>query len=465
MIICPFLANSQSTFEFLFSRTVNEITRSLIEDNEGNLYFPVENFEYGLILKLNNQGQFVDSVHIDNPKGTCNIGELIALNDNYFIALGSWSADSTSELWYLKFDYDLQLVEDKKLYSEGWLIYDFKHIINHRNNLVFVALYAQQFFFDICIYEITLDGQLVRKVFFNPLILGNQAYSLLEDTFDLTYKVFTWFPLPTRPLSSFSILDSTFNIISQGGFHDSIFTHNTAKWLDDSTYLLTGKNSFYGSDEWNIGILKVTRNDHVLSTAYFGKDDTEEWPGIYKNLDFISPENIFYAGTSNSFWYPFQMEPSWIMINTLDSDLNLKTQHYYGGDAYYLVNAVLATQDSGCVMACSRYDHLTQFNEFDVYILKVNKDGLLVSVPDDPMISQSVCELYPNPGIDKLYIESELDGLNVRFFDVNGKLRLSAGIGPGKNLIGTAGLASGIYLYQIHNQKDKLIQSGKWLKL
>jgi hypothetical protein len=438
-----------------------------MEDNDGNIYFTVENWQHGLIVKLDGDGQFLDSVRIENPTGTCNLAELIYINEDYFVVLGHWSSGSEKYIWYVKFDFNLQVIEDKKLDSEGWEVSDFKHIINNKGNIVFVALYTLTgLTLEVCIYEITIDGMIVRNVFFDQPSGFNQAFSLLENTFDYTYKVYTRVPLPTRLLNSFSILDSNFNILSQDYLDDSIYTHNTAKWIDDSTYLITGKRfRFVGDeDEWDAGILKVTRTDSILSTHYFAAEDTVEWPGLFKSLDFISTDNIFYGGSYNTYAYPWQMEPSWIMLNILDSDLNLKAQHYYGGDASYTVNAILATSDSGCVMACSRYDYLTQYNEFDVYILKVNKDGLLVTVPDDPVISQSFIDLYPNPGKDNLYIESKLDGIFIEFINVNAQPQLKLQLESGRNVLNVSQIPAGIYLYRAFDKKNHLIQTGRWLK-
>jgi len=119
----------QTTFEFHRTNPMDEISRSIIEDGEGNIYFPVENFQYALIVKLSNEGDLLDSIQIINPNGTCNIGEFIRYDEDHFIALGYWSSDSTSELWYVLFDNNLQLIEDKKIDSVSGMVYDFKHII------------------------------------------------------------------------------------------------------------------------------------------------------------------------------------------------------------------------------------------------------------------------------------------------------------------------------------------------
>lgn len=390
----------QSTFEYFYSTGYNELSRSIIEDVEGNVYFPVENFEFGLIIKLDPEGIFADSIRILNPSGTCNISELIPKDSGLFIALGHWSTDTTNELWYLVLDNNLQIVDDKNIFSENNIIYDFKYIINHKGNIVFTALYQPNMtdLFQVCIWELTLQGDVVRNRFFDQGNGYNTNFSILEYSGVSTYIVFTRFNLHNRLSCFVNNLDSNFNLIDNPYYFGHIIgSHNTAKWINDSTYLLTGEKVDFNTGDYNLGILKVNVNDSISDIQEIGSPDTIDWPGLYKNLDWLSFDNIFYAGTINSYWFPFQNGPSWIILNILDTGLNIKSQQYYGGDAYYLVNALLATQDSGCLMACTRYDWTKPDNEFDVYILKVNKDGLLTSSGENRSIPINEIIISPNP--------------------------------------------------------------------
>ena len=58
---------------------------------------------------------------------------------------------------------------------------------------------------------------------------------------------------------------------------------------------------------------------------------------------------------------------SWIILTEFDTNLNIHWQNYYGGDVNYQLNTVLATTDSGFIMACSRYDHNIQNNEYGIW--------------------------------------------------------------------------------------------------
>jgi hypothetical protein len=317
-------------------------------------------------------------------------------------------------------------------------------------------------------YEITKDGDLVRNMFFNTTSTFNIASSLLENSYDRSYKIFSTGSLspPSSKMPVFiNVVDTNFNLLENFIIHyPNINTNTTAKWINDSTYLLAGKWLVYTEGEWDLGILKVTKDDSVLLSASFGKPDTVDWSANYECLDFTSNDNIFFAGTSNSY-YPFQNEPSWIMLNILDSDLNLKNQRFYGGDAFYLVNAILATQDGGCMLSCSRYDYLTQNEEYDIFILKVNQEGLLVSTPENPIINVNPCYIYPNPGSELLNINSPLDQIQIQLFNLTGIMECESDLSVGTNSISVSNLHSGIYLYRIFDQNYRIIQSGKWIKM
>jgi hypothetical protein len=456
--------NAQSTYEYLRVNPLDEVATSLIDDQSNNIYFPVINYQNALIIKLDPNGLLLDSVQIFNPSGSCILSELIRVNDSQLVALGEWSDDSTSQLWFTKFDNNLNQLDDKKINSNGFPVYEFRSIINQTGNIVFIANYTKsQSSIDVCIYEITQDGILVKTRFFNSTFI-NFGYSLLEDVSTFSYKIFSYLPLDLKTMCFLNILDTNFNVTDTRSMYEYIDGNNSARWINDSTYLLTGERYTSFDKETDLGIIKVNKVDSVIASTYFGKPDTVDLPGLYMNLDYITPDKIFFCATTNSYSWPFQYEPSWIMVNILDPDLNLTIQQYYGGDAFYLVNSVLVTQDSGCVLACSRFDYLSQNNEYDVYILKVNKDGLLVSTPEYTIINKNACYLYPNPGNDLLRINSLKNDLTFQLFDLKGRLLTPVQLRTGSNVISVADFPPGIYLYSITNRKGHTIQTGKWMR-
>jgi hypothetical protein len=461
-------ANSQTTFEFHLKRPYHEIARDLMEDQDGNVYFPVENFEFATIIKLDSTGNITDSIHIENPAGECSIGVLVPIDSSQIIALGSWSGDSTAFLWYLLLDQDLNILVEKMIHSENRIVHNFNYVLNHNGYLVFLAHHFQNnevSFEDICFYEMTLDGIVLQDTFYSRPPTGNTGYMILENGWDSTYIVSTYSPLNTTTRTGYvHHLDTSFNVIEfYGLIADYVTFPNSAKWQTDSVYIYTGRKFTGVGNDRDVGILRVSIDDSVLNYQYTGKLDTLEFPGIYRSLDFLTSENIFFGYTTNTEYFPFQYFPSWIALSIFDSTLNLKDELFYGGDAYYLVNSILATQDSGCVMACTRFDYLAGSDVWDVYILKVNKDGLLVNLSEKEYRDRDNCQVYPNPGIDKLMIIAPARNSIFQLFDLSGRLLLQKKLNQGKNHISVQKLLSGYYSYRIIDNHGR-IQSGKWIK-
>jgi hypothetical protein len=183
--------------------------------------------------------------------------------------------------------------------------------------------------------------------------------------------------------------------------------NHSAKWLNDSVYLVTGYKPIYNDPiRIDLGIIKLNANDDFIAGNHFGKSgDTTSYVGASSNLDFISSDEIFFGGTSNI--VPpglYQTEDSWIILNNLNSNLNLNWQRFYGGDAAYFLWALKATLDGGCLLMATRYDADIQDHELDIFILKVDSNGLLTSTGDNPSIPVQQLAIFPNPARDVITI-------------------------------------------------------------
>ena len=153
---------------------------------------------------------------------------------------------------------------------------------------------------------------------------------------------------------------------------------------------------------------------------------------------------------------------SHLVLYKIDSAFHLKWEKEYGGDANYVLISIKATQDGGCVLAGTRYDYLTQNEETDPFIMKVNSEGNISWVHNlpDEFIKLKV---YPNPGIDKLIVNNPPQNTKLILYDTNGQTQIMQSLNQ-SNRVNTTTLKSGIYYYQIVNSKGKVIGTGKWIK-
>jgi hypothetical protein len=124
---------------------------------------------------------------------------------------------------------------------------------------------------------------------------------------------------------------------------------------------------------------------------------------------------------------------------------------------------VLPTDYGGCVMYGTRYNYPTYSLTRDIVIIKVDDQGYVVSTNDHGQLQPESIKLYPNPGHDEAFIQSDLKNAVIVLTDHLGRMVCEKNLMEGKTKISTINLKPGLYLYNII--KDKMVvSSGKWIK-
>lgn len=214
-------------------------------------------------------------------------------------------------------------------------------------------------------------------------------------------------------------------------------------------------------DDTDIGIRKADTTLQPSPIHYFGAVDTVDYPADALGLDFINNDSIFYAGTHNIIPFYYSSGESWIMTGMLDRNLQPRYERYYGGDAYYRTSLITATMDGGSLI--SAYKFYPASEHTDLWILKLNPDGLVTCSDQIEKGRMKQVLVYPNPGSDYLFIRTGLKNAVFRLNDINGKQLLSKKIDQGNNTIGCASFPRGVYFYTV-TINDNVIESGKWIK-
>ena len=217
---------------------------------------------------------------------------------------------------------------------------------------------------------------------------------------------------------------------------------------------------------WSIGVLRVDTLANTKDEYYIGDADTNECPGLRSRIDFIDTNKIYVGGTHN-FCQASEFCPvhCWFSLNQLDTALNVHWQHFYGGDANYTMYGIRATRDKGCLMFGSRYDLQSSTLQRDIYVIKVNQNGLVDGINDktNPKIHDAI--VYPNPGSGFLVVESgpQISGSQFRMTNIEGRQVIAKPIVERKTIIDTQPLSPGTYVWQIffHN---RIIETGKWIR-
>ncbi|MBI4646071.1 MAG: T9SS type A sorting domain-containing protein [Bacteroidia bacterium] len=469
---------SQNTFLIWIPSPTDEISvTDVIENNDGNFIF-ASNKRYfepyyhlnAYLLKVNPEGEIIGDYEIELTDTNTGIDNLLIDKDQNIIAIGrtytSTSDSGRSQLWFLKFDVNFNLIIDKK-YSSGYTSVPQSAKFDSDSNIIVTGI----LFHDPNEISETDDGfvckfsQVGDSLLFKQLII-NQNQTCWEILEKKDSKEFFLFGDNYDDISWGQIIkiDSVFNILSIDSIPEKISLYYIARWLTDTTFILTGKKPNLlnpGPQDDDLGVLVLDTAFNIIYKNQFGQINKIDYPGYLHNLDFIDTSNIYYGGTADMvIGYYFQSDTSWYIINKFDSKLNLKWQKYYGGDAYYKLWSVKATSDGGCLLLGTRYNYLNHADMRDIYIIKLDENGNLTSI-NNPEIKVKEIIVYPNPVTESIYLQTALkQSMDFEFYDITGKKVLQKKNVDSKSVINIKHLHSGMYFYRI-TDKQRLIDSGK----
>lgn len=148
-----------------------------------------------------------------------------------------------------------------------------------------------------------------------------------------------------------------------------------------------------------------------------------EHPALIKGISKYN-NSIFIGATSNcDYSNPFFSSiDSWYHLIKFDDILNVIWEKWYGGDAYYFLNSVLATSDGGCLMVGSKYPHGLTIPERVAHFIKVDSNGNVQWTQDIETHDISF-KLYPNPTSSFFTIENKDFTIEkIELFDLSGKI-------------------------------------------
>ena len=136
----------------------------------------------------------------------------------------------------------------------------------------------------------------------------------------------------------------------------------------------------------------------------------------------------------------------------------------------YWLNGILPTADSGCLMYGARYDSDTDEHEYDVQIVKFNKEDLSIITSAETISPADPTAIpFPNPVKEHISIPlpqyNKHGDLRLQIYTLNGKKLTDKPVAGQGNLIKTRvkPLPAGIYVFRVLSS-GKTITSGKFLK-
>ena len=461
-----------TTFSKIISTPMDESIKDVVEDSIGNFYFVgfntiPGNFKIktnGFVLKTDNRGSVIDSITHTSPNESIDYYYIFNDEQNNFDITGYSSYDFNwphlkSSFIFRKITTNLQLVKSNNILLPPE--YGMQNVNTRRgfnNDFLFVGLvwYASDFSFNPLYLRANSDfDSLLFCVNLDVGVPGDDIKQLEQNKY--------WYGSASGTILALDTLFEPTGEISKLP-HD-LSAGYSIQWDSDSSFYGAGGIWHMGPDD--VCFIKQFHpfdSSNNLYNSYI-KVDTNIYIAGYRGLSFNNKDSIFIGGTIN-FDFPFMEFPSWFFILQTDSLLNIRWERFYGGDAYYIMTKIKATKDGGCIAIGDRYDYLnTDDEERDIYILKLNSEGLLTSSPGKPKIQMHEALVFPNPGTEflRVRIAAQYPQSTFELFDMTGNLVLKENIEGKWKQISTSFLPQGTYVYKIHNQQG-LFENGKWVK-
>ena len=473
VIIYAQIGCSQNAFKVLFQNPLDEWVSDIAE-GANNTYYAVGGSGYnfqpwdfrGLAYRMRSSSDTL-SRHISFNDTVTRFFKIVKDQGNDFLVIGTICnpPEYNERLLIAGMDTNLNILWRKeyqlKEYDRFWKIEYFRK--NENSIIVFGdigldSLGGQQ---DLFFAEITYSGDTIKTGYYlphNPYVHTGTFNSdssriwIFGEGFDYNGR------------GERAEFDTNFLIRRIDWLPVVVDGYSNARWYSDNKMLFMGRYTVdYTPQDDDVGISFM---DTALNTPvihYFGSQDTIDYPGAERCFDFKDTNHIFFTGTHNIIFDFYPQGVSWLMAGLLDHDLNTVYYYLYGGDAYYIASSILATSDGGSIIAATRYDYRTQYNERDNYFLKLDQYGLITSSGSPKELVSTTIQLYPNPGTDNIRLLGVSEG-TLELYAADGREVLTRQIDKESNIISVSKLPSGYYYYRIFD-KHKIEFTGKWVKM
>jgi hypothetical protein len=469
------LKGQQITFEFSLSTSNDIRITDIIEDHNGDFLLAVKNSNlsnphqsYGSIFKMDKNGFLIDSVSYALPGKSVYFTDITSFDNNFYELIGVFH-DANAEqrnagFIHLKISQKMDIAELKThAIPEDFQINLCNGSKNTKNNTLIFGSYSTSSSITRRPYICEFNGnfEIVVENYYFELGYGGMI-NQISDLPDGNYWAIRLGQV------QYDFYDSVFNLIDHYPLPVFMTGHIRAKWDTDTSFFLVGKG-MYPPPMHNISFV---RQFHAFDTAGFlfnewQPSDTVDYPGVKSGIDYRHKDSVVFGGSRNVDIYnsPYSNKPSWFILIQTDSLLNIRWERFYGGDAHYILQKIIATRDGGYLMAGYLYDYFNTTEErTDIVVIKLNEEGLLVGQQDLQLKRMQEAIVYPNPG-DKLNVRvgKQHEKWIFSLYDLNGRLLLQRTSKRLDEGIDVSSISVGTYIYKITNTNG-LYESGKWIK-
>lgn len=467
------------SFEYIYSTTDDEQVSDAAEDTAGNYYIVgFKGSDYflwttniSIIIKLNPNGDTVKTVILPHPPNSISeLRHVIGITDTTFAAIGiiSDTGSTIFQIWYVKFDTDLNILDQKKIGDPLKTTFA-SHIRKSRKKEILITGSSHLNFssIDIVMYRLSLDGDSLQSFLVGDTIHNEEGYDILDlaDSSGYLIFAFTGYNLsnPTQLIrtNTNGVIDTIYDLSNGSGAEST-----SAVWLSDSTFAIEK------SDEHGTGLIKGLNftkfdlNFNIYSDTVIGPIFTNDKPA-FKGMDMVLPGSIYGAGTLN--WVGFIFEPltSYFHAIKFNNDMQVQWEKIIShGDDFLNMWGVKATSDGGVLLLGTRYNYLTSGqNERDIYVVKLDSLGnLTTGINETSPVQVHDAVVYPSPAHDIININSTINfnATKITLYDTEGRKVANKKFDKSTSF-SVSRLNSGIYFYEIKDSKGNE-RRGKIIK-
>jgi len=417
------------------------------------------------ILKIDTKGEVRQQKNLTYEGLNSTLFSVCRISDNEFLCSGMVHYSGIDRLWICSVDTSLNVLKEQILSLAGNYLVRSKVKTDSNNDLICFGTVEDNanigtLHFFIYKLSVNLDS-LYMKIFFDNWGVG---LDLIERNDHRGYYSAVLGVNPSGAAGNILSLDTSLNIRKIVHIAHDLNNFSSIAYTDQTHLIVTGEYSDNGIER-DIGAVIYDTSFIENHFSYFGKTDTVDCPGLLQNIDLPDVNAINIAGTANfDFSGIFVSQDSWYFLNNFDTTLGLNWQKYYGGNGFYTLFGILKTKDNGSLMYGTFWDfHNSQNFIRYLSLIKVDKDGLLLSINNDLTLMAHEAIIYPNPGSETLNVKTQLKNSIFILYDLTGKEVTHQNLAPGPNTVIVQKLQPGFYNYKII-QSSQVKECGKWIK-
>lgn len=481
LLIRPTLSDAQTVFDTIIGEiNKNDYPEDIIKLTNNNYLITGFKGEYqnsnAFFLTCNEEGLISNYTNLQQNNNSLTIEKIIK-NNSGFLLLGTTGNNSENKLCFYSYDnnYNFLWQKEYELYKKDTIINNFlDYTVNTNNEIVIIGSAGTNPFSNAKPFTFKTnfngDSLFFKKNYENvngaPFIYDIDTIPNTDKYLVAAYE----FRLGTSAFETNVVrlnnnleVDTVFRPLPVNGSpYEGFWGNSQLEFLSDTTFLLASRKWIYakGQEEEVCVQLYDTAFNLYKETCWGAEAESMDYFSNW-GLSFIDKSTIYVGATSPIDFVPWTI--NYMMLTKLDENLDIVWTKFYGGNASYRLDHVVATEDGGCIMV-GKYLYPDTMNYEDIIILKVDADGnssLPTGVENTENFVKDVI-VYPNPTTGFINIQKgqQIQNAKIEIYDLNGKLIIRQVLSSDISKINLKNNPKGTYIYKIMN-KNKLLDTGK----